>query len=32
VTAVGHFADRVGAPVVSPLQKADQTMQSAGGL
>ncbi|WP_295225828.1 serine hydrolase [uncultured Brevundimonas sp.] len=32
VTAVGHFADRAGDPVVSPLQKVDDTMQSAGGL
>lgn len=32
LTAVGHFADRPGAPVVSPLQKVDATMQSAGGL
>lgn len=32
VTAVGHFADRSGPPVVSRLQKRDETMQSAGGL
>lgn len=32
VTAAGHFADRPSAPVVSPLQKVDDTMQSAGGL
>jgi CubicO group peptidase (beta-lactamase class C family) len=32
VTAIGHFADHPGPPVVSRLQKQDETMQSAGGL
>jgi CubicO group peptidase (beta-lactamase class C family) len=32
VVAVGHFGDSVGAPRVSPLQKVDATMHSAGGL
>lgn len=32
LTAVGHFADGSGPPVVSRLQKQDETMQSAGGL
>lgn len=32
VVATGHLAHAADGPVVSPLQKVDQTMQSAGGL